>query len=488
MKKNNCDVIQGLRGVAERLQLGKLLPYTHAAKLHCALGASVVLMLVLTAVAWAAYTQLQRNHEAVHATAEFVRELQQVRSLVDELDLLEHRYLLLADDRYRSRAESLREQLNNTMLQLEQSPQSIARQLRPFPRLNARSMAENVGFTRYLDLDATQGLVQPVAGMEVLATLRGRLAELHSAESLTLNQLTAQQYDSHRAWRTSFAAIAAAALTWALVMMVFFWNRASGNSTGEKYGAGGNDQPVAAPVQTGNHDIAYLVEIARDEERARIARDIHDELGALLMAIRIELKCSAKTSVPARRAVDRQWAVMLEHVDAAMNTVARIAEQLRPSIVDRVGLWPAVESLLREFEDTTKMQCRLILNMDIDSYLPQDEMAVEVFRIIQESLVNVARHAEASRVEVTVGLEAGAPKIEIADNGRGITPAQILSPHSVGIAGMFERAKLFGGVLQIQGNAEKGTRVTLRLPSSEVSDTLLEKSLDDTLARIGATA
>jgi signal transduction histidine kinase len=459
-----------------------------------ALGASVVLLAVMAAVALTAVIQLKRDHEAVSVTTEFLREVNQVRSLVDELDLLEHRYLLLADERLRSKAETLREHLNNTLLQLEQSPQSIARQVRPFPRLYSRSLTENglsaepVGYAHQLDFEVARTALQAASPADVLSSLRSRLAELHSADSLLLSQQTSNLDQSHSAWTASFFVIAAVVSAWMLLLTFVFWRRAIARAPAVSSEVRDQDQPAPASVHTGGHDIAGLVEAARDEERARIARDIHDDLGALLMAIKIELKCSAKTSAPGRRAVDSQWAVMLEHVDAAMNTVARIAEQLRPSIVDRVGLWPAIESLLKEFEDTTGVSCRLNLNMDIEDCVPSDDVAVEVFRIVQESLVNVARHAEASRVEVTVDLDNATPRIQIVDDGKGITPAQILSPHSVGIAGMFERAKLFGGDIQLQGSPDKGTRVTLHLPSPAACDPSIDKSLDSTLAGIAAPA
>lgn len=221
-------------------------------------------------------------------------------------------------------------------------------------------------------------------------------------------------------------------------------------------------QTDGAAVLPERPDFLQLIEAARAEERARIARDIHDELGAVLMAIKIELKCSAKTAVPGRRAVDQQWSIMLAHVDAALGTVARIAEELRPSIVERVGLRAAVESYVREFEEVSKIACRLRLGAG--DFPLQEEVAADVFRIVQEALINVARHAEASQVDVSVGVENGRMKIRITDNGKGIAPAQVLSPRSVGIAGMFERARLCGAKLQIHGQPGMGTTLSLKLP------------------------
>jgi signal transduction histidine kinase len=201
---------------------------------------------------------------------------------------------------------------------------------------------------------------------------------------------------------------------------------------------------------------------ARANERERIARDIHDELGAHLMAIKIDLKCSAKTAAGSRREVDNHWPVMLERVDAAMCAVARIASHLRPSVVEYLGLWPAIEDYVREFEEVTKLSC--YLKIDVKSRPLKGEVADEIFRIVQESLTNVARHAEAAQVEVKISDASGALEIEINDDGKGISPDQILSPRAVGLHGMIERSKQFGGELHIDGRPQHGTRVHLRVP------------------------
>ena len=223
---------------------------------------------------------------------------------------------------------------------------------------------------------------------------------------------------------------------------------------------------VARAALPGRPEYQQLIEAARAEERARIARDIHDELGAVLMAIKIELKCSAKSAVPGRRAVDQQWSIMLAHVDAALGTVARIAEQLRPCMVERVGLRNAVESYVREFEEMTKLPCRLRICGGAFA-LPAD-VAAEAFRIVQEALINVARHAEASHVDIEVGVENARLRVRIADDGKGISPAQVLSPHSVGIGGMIERVRLCGGKLEVRGQANRGTTVLFDLPTERI--------------------
>ena len=222
------------------------------------------------------------------------------------------------------------------------------------------------------------------------------------------------------------------------------------------------DKAQLTPSIDRRKNVAPVVEAARADERARISRDIHDELGAHLMGIKIDLKRSSKTAARSRREVDSQWPIMLQRVDAAMSTVARIAGQLRPSLVNQIGLWPAIETYVREFEEITKLRC--YLQIDVNGAPLQSDLAGAIFRIVQESLTNVARHAEASKVKVKISDASGRLEIEIEDDGKGISPVQILSPDAVGLQGMIERSKQFGGELHIDGRSKRGTKVSLRMP------------------------
>lgn len=206
------------------------------------------------------------------------------------------------------------------------------------------------------------------------------------------------------------------------------------------------------------------LESVREAERARIAREIHDELGATLTALKMDLSwCVNNPERTKYCPIDRITEAMTL-VDSAIQAVKKIATDLRPSILDHLGLWAAIEWLAQEINDRTGIQCEVVLDpRELASNINHDR-ATALFRITQEALTNVVRHAQASHVCIHACARQAAIDIEIRDNGRGITAAEIRDAKSWGILGMSERTRFFGGELRIDGAPEKGTTVSIRLP------------------------
>ena len=305
--------------------------------------------------------------------------------------------------------------------------------------------------------------------VEVGASRQASYSELIGAQLNASLEHLDQQMDQHIQWRRFFVAFSIVlAVSISMLMLLvgsLGWSTLASNRRTRVAipdFSDATDEAQLTPSIDRRKNVVPVVEAARADERARISRDIHDELGAHLMAIKIDLKCSSKTAARSRREVDSQWPIMLQRVDAAMSTVARIAGQLRPSLVNQIGLWPAIETYVREFEEITKLPC--YLQIDINGAPLQSDLAGAIFRIVQESLTNVARHAEASKVELKISDASGTLEIEIEDDGKGISPVQILSPDAVGLQGMLERSKQFGGELHIDGRSKRGTKVSLRMP------------------------
>ena len=209
-------------------------------------------------------------------------------------------------------------------------------------------------------------------------------------------------------------------------------------------------------------ELAARLKSVREEERARVAREIHDELGQALTAIKIDL-ASLMRALRADQEKELENAdAILGLVDQTILSVRRIATELRPGILDDLGLVAAVEWAAEEFEARTGTSCRLDLP-DGDIVI-DPERATAIFRIFQETLTNVTRHAEATQVEVRLSREDGNIVLEVRDNGRGIDPEQLSTGGSLGILGMRERALLLGGELTISGAPGKGTIVKVVIP------------------------
>jgi len=211
---------------------------------------------------------------------------------------------------------------------------------------------------------------------------------------------------------------------------------------------------------------------AREEEGIRIAREIHDELGAALTSLRWDLEEMERVNAernpePFQSALHTKIRGMFALIDSTIDVVRRISSELRPSILDDLGLASAVEWQAQQFQKRTGIQCRC--ECVVDPLNLNAELSTAVFRIFQEALTNVLRHAQATRIDVTIEEEAGDLLLTVRDNGRGIQHSEKTSTSTLGLLGMRERAHLIGGRIEIVGVDGKGTTVTLRVPHQRTS-------------------
>jgi PAS domain S-box-containing protein len=208
--------------------------------------------------------------------------------------------------------------------------------------------------------------------------------------------------------------------------------------------------------------LAARLQTAREEERSRIAREIHDELGQALTALKLDLAW-LEQRLPSNTAelLRPSETPLTGRVDAMLDQVRRIATELRPSILDQLGLEAAIEWLVREWGRRTKVVVDLRT-----AELPglPDQTASHAFRIIQEALTNITRHANAQRVEVVVRRDPVTLTIEVRDDGVGFVPQSLSGVRSLGIVGMRERAVACGGTLRIRGEPGKGTAIVVEIP------------------------
>ena len=208
-------------------------------------------------------------------------------------------------------------------------------------------------------------------------------------------------------------------------------------------------------------ELSNHVQKVKEDERARIAREIHDDIGGNLTAIKIDLMWLTNR-LPKDFAPLHEKAGAIERlVDRTMETTQRISRDLRPGILD-LGLIAAIEWQAEEFQRRMNIPCELVTSDD-DVYLDQD-LSVAIFRIFQETLTNISKYAQASRVDVSLVVGEDVVVLEVCDNGRGIAPEQIHKPGSFGIRGMLERARSLRGDVEIDGNPGAGTRVKVEIP------------------------
>lgn len=205
----------------------------------------------------------------------------------------------------------------------------------------------------------------------------------------------------------------------------------------------------------------YLQHI-REQERMRISREVHDGLGQALTGLKIDLSWLANKLPKNQKTLISKTHDMTTHIDETIKNVRRISTELRPGILDHLGLVAAIEWQANEFQTRTGIQCKV--GSSIRRTILDEELNTVVFRIFQETLTNIIRHANAKRVEVHLAEERDHLKLEVKDNGRGITREEISNVHSIGLLGMRERAALLGGEVHIRGVPKRGTQVTVTIP------------------------
>jgi PAS domain S-box-containing protein len=210
--------------------------------------------------------------------------------------------------------------------------------------------------------------------------------------------------------------------------------------------------------------LAHLQSV-REDERARISREIHDELGQALTALKIDLSWIIKRLNKDQKPLYEKTQLMSQLIDMNIQTVKRICAELRPGLLDVLGLTAALEWQAEEFQNRTGIKCDITIDPD-DIALERD-LSTAIFRIFQETLTNVVRHARAKKVVASLKKKDGKLTLKVKDNGRGITEKQITSPKSIGLIGMRERVHYLGGQVEIGGIKDKGTTVIVDFPLSE---------------------
>jgi PAS domain S-box-containing protein len=208
----------------------------------------------------------------------------------------------------------------------------------------------------------------------------------------------------------------------------------------------------------------------REQERTRIAREVHDELGSLLVALKMDvnwLERRLPSQSSRHNELGDKCRKMSGLIETAVENVGRIITDLRPSIFDHQGLWAALEWQVAEFERTCEIVCVWQVGWSCESDAPaepEENKGMAIFRIVQETFSNIARHSQASAVDVRVNVEGGRLHLSIKDNGQGAAYAKLWALNSFGMIGMRERARHFGGDIEVQSKEGFGCQISLDMP------------------------
>jgi signal transduction histidine kinase len=207
----------------------------------------------------------------------------------------------------------------------------------------------------------------------------------------------------------------------------------------------------------------YLLQV-REDERKHVAREIHDELGQALTAIDMELKLMSHKHDGAPSEIRARIDSIIKQSEGAIETVQRIASELRPGMLDQLGLHEAIEWFAHDF--TRRSTITTETDIDIDGVTIGEKTSTALFRITQEALTNASRHSSASTIWISLRIVGNAISLEIRDDGVGITDEQATNPKSFGIIGIRERVHELGGAFAIRGEARVGTTLSVSIPIS----------------------
>lgn len=208
--------------------------------------------------------------------------------------------------------------------------------------------------------------------------------------------------------------------------------------------------------------LSVYLQYVREEERTRIAREVHDELGQSLTGLKMDLAWVANRLPKEAKLLIDKLRTMSGHIDSTIQTIRRIATELRPGILDDLGLVPAIEWQSHEFQSRTGIEC--LVHAEVNHTALDQDLNTAFFRIFQETLTNIMRHAKATKVEVSLIEQEKYLVLTVRDNGAGISENDIKNTKSIGLLGMRERAALLGGDVTFKGLPARGTTVTVRIP------------------------
>ncbi|MCS6246376.1 MAG: response regulator [Opitutus sp.] len=206
---------------------------------------------------------------------------------------------------------------------------------------------------------------------------------------------------------------------------------------------------------------AHLQQV-REQECIRIARQVHDELGQALTGLKLDLSWLVSEVISTNEELGKKVQALADGIDATIQIVRQISTDLRPGVLDNLGLIAAIEWQANDFQLRTGVRCTTTIM--VDETMWGQEFSTTFFRIFQETLTNIIRHAAATQVEVVIAVDAGRLVLIVRDNGSGITEAAIASVKSIGLVGIRERAALLGGAAVFSGGPGLGTIVTVSIP------------------------
>lgn len=406
--------------------------------------------------------------ESVNRTLGMQNEVIALRSQLVDLESAQRGYLLTTNSRYLAPYESALPDLQVISARLRSLAANDAEVLEHVTRLEelrGTKIAEvtaSVSLTQRGDRANAMAILRTGEGRKVMDQFREQAQALIELLDTRVASLRAEQARSLVMSRYAFAALAL--LTFALILLVVrLFVSDSLRREEQRYEEEHERRRLEVIIEDRTRELSRLtthLQSASEQEKADLARDLHDELGGLLTAANMDLAWLQGRSVTMEQEVRDKLAELVRTVTEAMQLKRRVVENLRPALLDHFGLPTALEAYFDETCKRAGLQCRTTIPDEIDP-IPQ-ALAIALFRVGQESLTNIIRHARARNVEMSFAVEPGGYHLVIADDGIGIDPERMRSSH--GLSGMRHRIVSLNGSFEIDSNPGRGTRLDVLVP------------------------
>jgi signal transduction histidine kinase len=446
-------------------------------------GAVVIALLLLSAIVAIAEVG-ESGQKAINARVQLSLRRQvalaDLLSQLSEADTGQRGFLLTNDPKYLEPYESARARIEPTLDQLgdlfrqdaqhsmTEEQRNISRHLRVLVGTKLGELAASLALYKSEGQAQAVALVRTDVGDTTMADIRSEVTKLRDAERFAVS---GEFERADRLLLVSRSLMAAAILlnVALLILAAVLLSRQARRRTELTQQLAVENEELERRVRQRTVELSALsshLQQLSEKEKAGLARELHDELGGLLIAVKMDVAWLQKRWPGTEPEIQGRWHRVLKVLDDGVDFKRRIIENLRPTLLDNMGLFPALRW-------TTQETCSRAGLHYVEEYPDQepeliDDAAIMIFRLVQESLMNVVKHAKATDVRVAVAIDSQFLEVDVEDNGTGIAPERLHSVGSHGLATMRHRVRSFGGQFEIDTADGGGTRIHVRLPLSRL--------------------
>jgi signal transduction histidine kinase len=389
-------------------------------------------------------------------------------------------FLLTDDDKYLQSYQSARDRVEPTLnrftdlfrdndrLLLSLDQRDAVRHLRILVGAKLGELAASLALHGAQGTEQALALMRTDLGSRTMGEIRDEALKLRNMERDSVGIALARAGRLQLVSRLLMAGVAALNFV-LLILAAALWARQARRRAELTRQLANENEDLERRVRRRTAELSALsshLQQLSEKEKAALARELHDELGGLLIAAKMDVSWLQKRLANANPDIQSRWTRVLKMLDDGVNFKRRIVENLRPTLLDNLGLLPAVRWVTQETCTRAGLHCTEIYP-EIEPQLI-DDAAIMAFRLVQESLVNIVKHAHATQVQVEVAVQNEQLVIIVEDNGRGIDNARRDAIGSHGLATMRHRVRSFGGTLDIGASPQGGTRVCARIPLSAI--------------------